>query len=48
MLPGFVKTVKKHFEVVKVIKPKASRAKSSEMFLLAMNLKLVDRTGEQS
>jgi len=46
MLPGFMKTVKKHFEVVKVIKPKASRAKSSEMFLLAMNLKLVDRTGE--
>ena len=46
MLPGFVKTVKKHFEVVKVIKPKASRAKSSEMFLLAMNLKFVDRAGE--
>jgi 23S rRNA (uridine2552-2'-O)-methyltransferase len=46
MLPGFVKTVMKHFEVVKVIKPKASRAKSSEMFLLAMNLKLVDRAGE--
>ena len=39
MLAGFVKTVEKHFEVVKVIKPKASRAKSSEMFLLAMNLK---------
>jgi 23S rRNA (uridine2552-2'-O)-methyltransferase len=46
MLPGFIKTVKKHFEAVKVIKPKASRAKSSEMFLLAMNLKLVDRVGE--
>jgi 23S rRNA (uridine2552-2'-O)-methyltransferase len=46
MLPGFVKTVKKHFEVVKAIKPKASRAKSSEMFLLAMNLKFVDRAGE--
>jgi len=39
MLADFVKTVKKHFEVVKVIKPKASRSKSSEMFLLAMNLK---------
>jgi 23S rRNA (uridine2552-2'-O)-methyltransferase len=38
MLPGFVKKVKKHFEVVKVIKPKASRARSSEMYLLAMNL----------
>ena len=39
MLPSFVKTVKKHFAVVKVVKPKASRAKSSEMFLLAMKLK---------
>ena len=48
MLAGFVKTVKKHFEVVKVIKPKASRAKSSEMFLLAMKLKPNNRTKEQS
>jgi 23S rRNA (uridine2552-2'-O)-methyltransferase len=48
MLAGFVKTVKKHFDAVKVLKPKASRAKSSEMFLLAMNLKLNDRAGEQS
>ena len=39
MLAEFVKTVEKHFVTVKVIKPKASRAKSSEMFLLAMNLK---------
>ncbi len=39
MLADFVKTVEKHFVTVKVIKPKASRAKSSEMFLLAMNLK---------
>ena len=39
MLPSFVKTVKKHFAVVKVVKPKASRAKSSELFLLAMKLK---------
>jgi 23S rRNA (uridine2552-2'-O)-methyltransferase len=46
MLPGFVKTVKKHFDEVKVVKPKASRAKSSEMYLLAMNLKAVDRAGE--
>jgi len=48
MLPGFVKTVKKHFEVVKVIKPKASRAKSSEMYLLAMGLKTDSRAEEQS
>jgi 23S rRNA (uridine2552-2'-O)-methyltransferase len=46
MLPGFVKTVKKHFEEVKVVKPKASRAKSSEMYLLAMYLKQSDRTEE--
>jgi 23S rRNA (uridine2552-2'-O)-methyltransferase len=48
MLLGFVKTVKKHFDDVKVIKPKASRAKSSEMFLLAMNLKQSSRAEEQS
>jgi 23S rRNA (uridine2552-2'-O)-methyltransferase len=48
MLPGFVKTVKKHFEAVKAVKPKASRAKSSEMYLLAMNLKPDDRAEEQS
>jgi 23S rRNA (uridine2552-2'-O)-methyltransferase len=48
MLPGFVKTVNKHFDEVKVVKPKASRAKSSEMYLLAMNLKAIDRAGEQS
>jgi 23S rRNA (uridine2552-2'-O)-methyltransferase len=48
MLAGFVKKVKKHFDTVKVIKPKASRAKSSEMFLLAMNLKPAIRTEEQS
>jgi 23S rRNA (uridine2552-2'-O)-methyltransferase len=48
MLPGFVKKVKKHFDVVKVVKPKASRAKSSEMYLLAMNLKPNDRVEEQS
>jgi 23S rRNA (uridine2552-2'-O)-methyltransferase len=46
MLPGFVKTVKKHFDDVKIIKPKASRAKSSEMYLLAMNLKQASRAEE--
>jgi 23S rRNA (uridine2552-2'-O)-methyltransferase len=43
MLADFVKTVEKHFVTVKVIKPKASRAKSSEMFLLAMNLKSAEQ-----
>jgi 23S rRNA (uridine2552-2'-O)-methyltransferase len=46
MLPGFVKKVKKHFETVKVVKPKASRAKSSEMYLLALNLKADAQSGE--
>jgi 23S rRNA (uridine2552-2'-O)-methyltransferase len=39
MLNDFIKTVEKHFKNVKVIKPKASRAKSSELFILAMNMK---------
>jgi 23S rRNA (uridine2552-2'-O)-methyltransferase len=39
LLDGFIKAAKKHFEEVKVIKPKASRAKSSEMFLLALKMK---------
>lgn len=46
MLADFVKTVEKHFDAVKVIKPKASRAKSSEMFLLAMNLKSTEQPKE--
>jgi 23S rRNA (uridine2552-2'-O)-methyltransferase len=48
MLSDFIKTVEKHFEIVKLIKPKASRAKSSEMYLLAMKLKSPSRTVEQS
>ena len=48
MLRDFIKTAEKHFETVKLIKPKASRAKSSEMFLLAMKLKVSDRIEEQS
>ena len=39
LLNGFVKTVEKYFETVKFLKPKASRAKSSEMYLLALKLK---------
>jgi 23S rRNA (uridine2552-2'-O)-methyltransferase len=38
-LNDFIQTVKQYFEIVKFIKPKASRAKSSEMFLLAMHMK---------
>jgi len=39
LLDDFVKKVKTRFEVVRVIKPKASRAKSSEMFILGTRLK---------
>jgi 23S rRNA (uridine2552-2'-O)-methyltransferase len=39
MLDKFTHKVKQHFETVLVIKPKASRAKSSEMFILGRHLK---------
>jgi 23S rRNA (uridine2552-2'-O)-methyltransferase len=39
MLDSYIKKVKKNFDMVKVIKPKASRAKSSEIFILGMSLK---------
>ena len=48
LLEDFKKTVETHFVTVKVIKPKASRAKSSEMFILAMDLKSNDQTEGQS
>jgi len=41
MLNDFVEKMKRHFAVVRVIKPKASRAKSSEMFILGIRLKKV-------
>ena len=39
MLDDFVKKVRQHFETVMLIKPEASRAKSSEMFVLAIHMK---------
>jgi 23S rRNA (uridine2552-2'-O)-methyltransferase len=39
MLSDFVNKVKHSFEIVMIIKPKASRAKSSEIFILGMRLK---------
>jgi 23S rRNA (uridine2552-2'-O)-methyltransferase len=42
LLDDFIKKMKKHFEIVKIVKPKASRAKSSEIFLLGMRLKRED------
>jgi len=40
MLSDFIERVKRHFEFVRIIKPKASRAKSSEIFVLGMHLKV--------
>lgn len=39
MLNDFILKMKKRFDVVKIIKPKASRARSSEIFILGMHLK---------
>jgi len=39
MLDDYTHKVKQHFETVLVIKPKASRAKSSEMFILGRRFK---------
>jgi 23S rRNA (uridine2552-2'-O)-methyltransferase len=39
LLNDFIQTVKNLFETVKMVKPQASRAKSSEMYLLALGLK---------
>jgi 23S rRNA (uridine2552-2'-O)-methyltransferase len=39
MFNDFVKKVEKHFRIVKIFKPKASRAKSSEMFVLGASFK---------
>jgi len=39
LLNEFIETVKASFETVKIVKPQASRSKSSEMYLLALGLK---------
>ena len=38
LLEGFVKEVRKFFSVVKIVKPKASRVKSSEVYVLGLKL----------
>jgi 23S rRNA (uridine2552-2'-O)-methyltransferase len=48
MLNDFIKAVEEHFKTVKVVKPQASRVKSSELFVLAMNLKSPHHIREQS
>ena len=39
MLNDFTEKMKNHFQIVKVVKPAASRGKSSELFLLGLELK---------
>jgi 23S rRNA (uridine2552-2'-O)-methyltransferase len=39
MLKDFVEEVKQHFVSVKLVKPKASRRKSAELYILALGLK---------
>jgi 23S rRNA (uridine2552-2'-O)-methyltransferase len=38
MLNDFTNKVRNHFQIVKVVKPEASRGKSSELFILGLNL----------
>jgi 23S rRNA (uridine2552-2'-O)-methyltransferase len=42
LLNDFIQMVKSKFEIVKIVKPQASRAKSSEMYILALGLKSRD------
>ena len=39
ILKKYIQTVEQHFDEVKFIKPKASQAKSSEMYVLALGMK---------
>lgn len=39
LLDDFIKKVRMHFEIVRIIKPNASRAKSAEIFILGLHLK---------
>jgi 23S rRNA (uridine2552-2'-O)-methyltransferase len=48
LLNDFIQTVKIHFDEVKMVKPQASRAKSSEMYILALGLKTNPSTEEKS
>jgi len=48
LLTDFMLTVKALFDTVKMVKPQASRAKSSEMYLLALGLKAAHKCEEGS
>jgi 23S rRNA (uridine2552-2'-O)-methyltransferase len=42
LVKEFIENVKQHFEEVKLVKPAASRAKSSEMYVLALGFESAD------
>ena len=48
LLNDFILMLKGCFEEVKIVKPPASRSKSSEMYLLALGLKAKSETGKES
>jgi 23S rRNA (uridine2552-2'-O)-methyltransferase len=48
LLNDFILTVKKLFDMVMMVKPQASRQKSSEMYLLALGLKSAHKCEEES
>jgi 23S rRNA (uridine2552-2'-O)-methyltransferase len=48
LLNDFILTVKKLFDTVMMVKPQASRQKSSEMYLLALGLKSAHKCEEES
>lgn len=48
LLNDYIQTVKTLFETVKMVKPQASRQKSSEMYLLALGLKATRECEEES
>ncbi len=47
MFNGFILTVKDLFDSVKIVKPQASRQKSSEMYLLALGLKSMGKCKDE-
>jgi 23S rRNA (uridine2552-2'-O)-methyltransferase len=46
MLADYIQTVKRSFEEVKIVKPQASRAQSSEMYILALCLRSEGKSEE--
>jgi 23S rRNA (uridine2552-2'-O)-methyltransferase len=46
MLADYIQTVKRSFEDVKIVKPQASRAQSSEMYILALCLRSEGKSEE--